>query len=182
MESFVAPNFWSELSSAVAGLKEVLESPDSAVFMDDSNSSPSDKQPSLPEHESSSDPHGYPVLFPSLAVEAQNVDREMQPFLMETYKQRVDTIFKVLHWPTASKLLQSSSMDQCGISPGARALQNAVFFTATCSLFDHEIANRQDLLDNYRRATEAALTAADLLTTSSLETLQAFVIYLVRIT
>lgn len=102
------------------------------------------------------------------------LDGSMKERLLVTYEQRIDPIFKVLHWPSTCTKLRSLGLDN-----EVRALAAAVYFTATCSLFDHEIENRTELIEQLRHLAEESLAAANVLTTRSLCVLQAFLIYLV---
>ena len=98
--------------------------------------------------------------------------------LLTVYKQRVDPIFKPLHWPSALRISSSQECKQC---PDAKALGCAIYFTAACSLFDHELDDRVMVVEQSQRAAEQAFEQAGLLTTMSVIVLQAFVIYLVSV-
>lgn len=182
VESFVAPSFWAELTDAIAGLRGVLEEDytgptdvEDPVLMTLTDSSPS----SNPSKNSPADPHAFIFDSGSSLTEIQhNFSLGTSHYLLRVYQERVDTIFKVVHLPTSLKLIQDNSL-RAKPSVEVKALEYAMMFTASCSVFDHELDQRQALREQYQQATEEAFTSAGLLTTMSLTLLQAFVIYLV---
>lgn len=101
---------------------------------------------------------------------------ETRDWLMAVYKERVDVIFKPLHWPTV--LLQIRSL-KGQRSLEIEALESAILFTAACSLFKHEVRGTDVSVECLLQRVEAALVEVGLLTTTSILVLQAFVIYLV---
>ena len=106
--------------------------------------------------------------------------------LLDIFVHRVDPVFKVTHAPSLRLLLlengpkQSARLDD----PAIQALKFAVYFTAVCSLSENECVEtfqeeKVNLVNRFRTATEVFLSQADLLATSDIGVLQAFVIYLV---
>jgi hypothetical protein len=103
------------------------------------------------------------------------------------YRQRVDCLYKILHWPT---VLAHITRSQVEVKDGYKqtpiaALELSIFFTSLCSITNEEAKNlglgdRIALIEQYRGATEKALSEAGLLQLPNLTVLQAFVIYLVR--
>lgn len=105
---------------------------------------------------------------------------EMATRLLAVYRERVDPIYKILHWPDVHSFLNTHySAPSLELSPDHRALESAMHFTALCTLVDGEVDGRAILVEQYRVAAEWSLVQAGLLSTRSLVTLQAFVIYLV---
>ena len=106
--------------------------------------------------------------------------------LLDIYIYRVDSVLKVVHAPSLRSLLLSKEQDlaeplRCS-SRGA--LKFAICFTATCTLNELESRNifmedKGKTMNRFRLATEVMLSRANLLTTSDITVLQAFVIYLV---
>lgn len=188
MESFVAGDFWADLSSAVAGLKEVLEHPDAVEdSVGDVEEDLADSVDTTLQHQhlfnGSSGSHRLLFGQGGSSKAACNLSPSLKDWLLNVYKERVDCLFKPLHWHSTLFAIQhqSSRLQDEKSSIDAKALENAIYFTSTCSLFDHELDGRQTLVEQLRRATEDALVESDLLTTTSLVVLQAFVVYLVSI-
>lgn len=104
------------------------------------------------------------------------------------YILNVDPINRILHKPTLKSFI-SGAKDNLDSMPGGskmQALMFAMYFAAVTSLTPDECMiqlgePRQQLLTKYRYGTEQALVQAQLLTSSEMVTLQALVIYLVRI-
>lgn len=103
---------------------------------------------------------------------------ELNEWLLTVYKDRVDPIFKPLHWPTAISQIRSQIESP---SNEIAALECAIHFTATCALFESERDQRGISVESLLQDTESALVRAGLLTTTSTILLQAFVIYLVGV-
>jgi hypothetical protein len=78
----------------------------------------------------------------------------------------------------------------CGIVRPQTSVQTIVFaamFAGVVSMDDADIlrdfgVSKSSLIENFRLGTETALGRANFLRTTKIETLQAFVMYLVRIT
>lgn len=75
-----------------------------------------------------------------------------------------------------------------GIEPigSLQALVFAALFSAVVSMPEDQILNafavsKKDLVDNFQQGAETALGSANLLRTTRLETMQAFIMYMVRI-
>ncbi len=106
--------------------------------------------------------------------------------LLDTYVYRVDSILKVSHVRSLRTLLLSGEPGfveplDC---PSREALKFAVCFTAVCTLTEVEsrklfMEEKDKIINRFRLATEVMLSRANLLTTSDITVLQAFVIYLV---
>lgn len=175
-QTFIAPAFWSELADAVAGVKDALEGPDEAEYDTDRNMSTSQI------NDGTLDSHALwfgPIQSLPGMKDSVILSTETKAFLLDVYRERVDAIFKVLHWPTTYAMLKSSELNTSGDDTDLTALETAIYFTAMCSLLDHEFYERQNMVVHLRRATERALAEARLLTTTSFIVLQAFVVYLV---
>ena len=102
--------------------------------------------------------------------------------LFDIYRERVDSIFKIGHWPSIRQLLLQEEAEANGES--LKALENAIYFMTICSLFDSECMqyfqlDKESCIQMARQDTELCLTAADLLSSTDISILQAFVIYLV---
>ncbi|KAK5718703.1 hypothetical protein LTR15_008437 [Elasticomyces elasticus] len=105
--------------------------------------------------------------------------------LWQAYLTNVDPVMKVVHAGT----LQVTVLGQIAkgdIPTSMQALTWAIYFVSVVSLDEDECAaklqsNRSELVARYRQATEDALSAARFVTTTSIEVLQALVIYLATI-
>lgn len=106
--------------------------------------------------------------------------------LLETYIYRVDSVLKVGHVPSLRNFLLSEEQDHLEHfnHTAQEALKFAICFTAVCTLTEVESRNifmekKDQTIDRFRLATEVMLSRANLLTSSDITILQAFVIYLV---
>ena len=169
----------------VAGIRETLEE-----FSDDQSDGPN--QTLLPSESNYSFSQNFDtILFGSSSCTVDSVNLEYPPrkvliALLDTYIYRVDSVLKVIHAPSLRGLLLSKEQDlaeplQC---PSLGALMFAICFTATCTLTELESRNifmeeKGKTMNRFRLATEVMLSRANLLTTSDITVLQAFVVYLV---
>jgi hypothetical protein len=109
--------------------------------------------------------------------------------LIAHYWEAVHVIARTLHRPSFERSLDKFWADvDAGSQP--RSSFQAVFFAALLSsiVSKHEEdvvaefgVDKYSLVDNFKRATEAALARANFLRTTKLETLQAFVMYIVSL-
>lgn len=102
--------------------------------------------------------------------------------LFDIYRERVDSIFKIGHLPSIRQLLVQEEAEANGES--LKALENAIYFMTICSLFDSECMqyfqlDKESCIQMARQDTELCLIAAELLSSTDISVLQAFVIYLV---
>jgi hypothetical protein len=178
LDHFVAPDFWKSLSEEVSGLRETLE------IGNEDEDSPIPEPTPEPDDEASK---AGEILFrtshrirtasfhmPSLTAQA---------ILLEIYRYRVESVYKVFHWPTVLQIFeQSSRTTQPPVA--VRALQLSIIFLAFCTITDAEaialdLGDRKEMLQLYRSAAEDTLSRSQLLLSPDLITLQAFVVYLV---
>lgn len=106
--------------------------------------------------------------------------------LCDIYLDQVDRIIKVLHRPSLKRhILDGNSYPVSKSSREAEhALDSAVFYAAVASMTDRQCYNlfqcsRNEVLPEYQSACEMALERADLMRTTDMTVLQAFVLYLV---
>jgi hypothetical protein len=106
--------------------------------------------------------------------------------LCDIYLNQVDRIIKVLHRPSLKRhLLEGTPYPAVKSSREAEnALDTAVFYAAVASMTDRQCYNlfqcsRNEVLPEYQSACEMALERADLMRTTDMMVLQAFVLYLV---
>jgi hypothetical protein len=178
--NFVAPEFWTALSEEVRGLRETLE--------DSDDEDPSDGL--MTEHAVPDASSTFAILFQQVEVDKQEKDPRLPPHvhtkLLETFHSRVDSVYKILHWPSVLSRVQSSSGSHYSGVPvaGARLLETSIYFMAICTITDEEartigLGARLEILQTYRSTVEALLAKSHLLTDPDLIELQAFVLYLV---
>lgn len=109
--------------------------------------------------------------------------------LCQVYLQNVDPIIKILHRPSLSKWMLDGASTYLGSSEddnSVRALASAVCYVAAntmteaqCQAAFHQ--NKSNVTTVHRRMCESAFEKAGLLTMRDTTVLQAFILYLVRI-
>ena len=123
----------------------------------------------------------------SLACMSTPLTSEHSDLLQNMYHERVDCLYKILHWPTFLADLKSLRSDDAGSiqSRSIRALESAVCFLGLVSITKDEatvfgLGGKSLLLNQLQATTERLLAEAALYRQPNLTTLQAFVTYLVR--
>ena len=182
ISDYVAPDFWSALSEEVHGLRETLESSEDEQEEEIPASDPKVEQASKSYGAGS-------ILF----LNAHSSLRRAPPIhsakvrtqLLGLYQYRVDSVYKILHWPTVLATLQSGTVTEASLPLSVQTLEYSIYFMATCSVNDAEAAkmglgHRSETLQFYRSSVEEMLARSSLLQTPDTTILQAFVIYLVR--
>jgi hypothetical protein len=171
---------------SVAGLRSVLEDTDSLEHTTDVQSpwllsqQPKSLNPAI------NGKSGEPIfcgpnkmLFGSSGEgDSIGTPPAMDYSLLDVYHKRVHALFPVFHWPSTLALLETANDPQ---NTNLKALRSAIYYTGVCSLMDFELEGRRSILNQYRQRAEQAFINAELLTTTSLIVLQAFVIYLVSL-
>jgi hypothetical protein len=107
--------------------------------------------------------------------------------LIEHYWEAVHVIAKTVHRPSFERHLQRFWDNlHAGIEPrfSFQAVLFAALLTSIVSMSEDKVVDKfgvdkRSLVDNFRQGTEAALAKANFLRTTKLETMQAFVMYLV---
>lgn len=107
--------------------------------------------------------------------------------LIKQYFQAVHPIAQVVHRPTFEKEYDTFWDEvSLGIEPpcSVQAVVFAAMFTGVVSMEEATIirdfgVSKSTLIDNFRLGTETALGRANFLRTTKIETLQAFIMYLV---
>jgi hypothetical protein len=107
--------------------------------------------------------------------------------LIEHYWEAVHVIAKIVHRPSFERHLQRFWDDlHAGVEPrfSFQAVLFAALLTSIVSMSENKAlaelgVDKRRLVDNFRQGTEAALAKANFLRTTKLETMQAFVMYLV---
>ena len=108
--------------------------------------------------------------------------------LLEQYWIAVHPLCRVVHRPSFQRRYDLFWNEiRMGIEPvgSLQAIVFAALFSAVVSMPEDQILNsfavsKKDLVDNFQQGAETALGAANLLRTTRLETMQAFVVYMVK--
>ncbi|KAF2011750.1 hypothetical protein BU24DRAFT_288514 [Aaosphaeria arxii CBS 175.79] len=109
--------------------------------------------------------------------------------LMDHYWRAVHIVARTVHRPSFERQYERFWNDiSVGIEPRSsfQAVVFAALLSSTISMTENKILEefgvaRDSLVDNFREGTEAALSRANFLHTTRLETLQAFVMYLISL-
>jgi hypothetical protein len=123
------------------------------------------------------------------SVEAHLLPRDQVDKLVANYWEAVHPIARTVHRPSFERQYQNFWINvNAGIPPRAsyRAVLFAALLSSTVAMSEETVRaqfglEKGDLVANFRAGTEAALTKANFLRTTNLETLQAFVMYLVSL-
>lgn len=108
-------------------------------------------------------------------------------FLWTVFVANVDPLVRLLHKPTMHREVVNMVLTHAtGIEPPVEALLFAIYFASVTSLSPDECrsslgGDKDTLLSRYRFAVQQALARANFLVSRSAITLQALIIYLVRI-
>jgi hypothetical protein len=107
--------------------------------------------------------------------------------MLDVYVDRVDPLMKLLHIPTFWRMQTNALQNPRGISKSLEAVIFAFYLATITSLEDNEcyclLGEQKPIISaRYKLAAHQALINAGFLKTSSLMTLQAYVIFLVSST
>ena len=173
MSRYVENNLWTELSDQLREPKELL-------------------RPSTEDKE----PRAAALPNPSDLVLGRAVAREdlhdLRPQSMDVFRlwqvflDNVNPLTKLLHVPTVQRVILDASPPRTPLPSWAEALTFAIYASAVTSMSQCECQelfgqSRRSLLARYLSGLQQALTDADFLTSADLRVLQAFVLYLVRL-
>lgn len=188
---YVSGEFWAGLSREVEGIKAILEQPS-----DDEDDDEGENDGTSPEsqYQGSHSSLNYSISPPLVLgnVSAGAALSHPPPARMRTlcdvYFRSVDPLMKILHRPTIEKTFNLYIMNPADnpLSRTTEALFFALYFAAVTSLQPNSCLSqlgedRRLLSVQYKQAVEHALARADYLNSTSLETLQAFMIYSVSL-
>jgi len=158
----------------VAGLRETLASPDGHASSPGATKLSLGFVPASSRADSLQIPNGNAL---------PDLDDDTRRFLLSTYRARVDSVYKIWHWPAVIATISARSHNGAQ-STSAQALESALYFMGTCSLTEDEcndafVHSKDQLLIQYRTSTETLLTGSELITRPNLVSFQALLIYLV---
>lgn len=193
---YVSGEFWANLSREVEGIKAALEQPSDS---EDEHDEEEDMFMSPESAGQSTDYQNSPAALTYTAAIFGNKGavegfplRHPPPGRMKTFRslyfRNVDPLLKILHRPTIDKTFDIFIVnpEDHPLSKPFEALFFAMYFAAVTSLSPENCRSllgeeRAILSARYRHFVEIALAKADYLSSSSLETLQALMLYDVRI-
>jgi len=106
--------------------------------------------------------------------------------LWQTFLDNVNPLVKLFHAPSVQQLILEAAENLVVASKPVEALMFAIYTCAITSLSNEECENmvgesKSTLLARYQSTAQQSLIAAEFLRTSDLVVLQAFVLYLVRL-
>ncbi|KAI3399972.1 hypothetical protein diail_5128 [Diaporthe ilicicola] len=176
---YVSGEFWAGLCREVEGIKATLEQP-SDDEDDDGPSPDSQYQASLDYSMSPATALGKP----SVVGRSSHPPPSRMKELFDIYFSNVDPLMKILHKPTVGKTLELFLLSPTDhpLSLATEALFFAMYFAAVTSVQPDSCMqqlgeDRRLLSMQYKQAVERALARADYLNNTSLESLQAFMIF-----
>ncbi|KAH7076109.1 hypothetical protein FB567DRAFT_632393 [Paraphoma chrysanthemicola] len=178
---FIAPEFWEALSSEIYGLRETLadahDVSDDAVLRE---ATTLDKPLSTTS-----------LLFP-LATHGTRTPISLSPKLrnelLALYQERVDTVYKILHWPTVLSVINAKHERPMAASSmhSMEILESSIYFMSICSInadeaLDIGLGSRVQALQVQRSHLESLFAGSCLMHDPDVTILQAFVIYLIGV-
>lgn len=187
--NLIASDFWTALSEEVSGLREIIESPTDDIEEED-------HEIETKMCDASTVVGTATLLFPQVDLELIFNDDKQDPLfnlhaqniLLHLYRIRVDSVYKLLHWPSVVSMFQEKR-SQCTTTITSQrlsvdALENSIYFMSICSVSVTEakemgMGDRNTLLKIYRARLETLFARSDLLNSADITLLQAFVIYLI---
>ncbi|KAI1098425.1 hypothetical protein F4804DRAFT_338223 [Jackrogersella minutella] len=179
-EKQVGQQFWAHITEEIDGLQGVV-------------SNPSDDEESVKSNSNSAPSTGMRIM--GICSPHDNArrssydclrDSKVTSQLCQIYLCQVDPIIKVLHRPSVSKFMLNGQ-PYLGYELGhvsTTCLCAAIYYSAVASMTEEQCqaifsTPKSTVIVDYRIACEAALEKSNLLTTSDITILQAFILYLV---
>jgi hypothetical protein len=185
--NFMASDFWAALSEEVNGLREIIEASEDDIGEQDNATG----SHSIDTNATCGSPA---LLFRQANTRIRTNDNEgislftvhTQNTLLRLYRQRVDSVYKILHWPSVLSMLEARRCNS-GTPPrlSENVLENSIYFMAICSITATEaekigLGDRDSVLQLCQEQLETLFAQSNLLNSPDIILLQAFVIYLVR--
>jgi hypothetical protein len=132
---------------------------------------------------------GENLIFgrPSINTLQSSHPQPVQIFMLwQTYLDNINPLLKIFHAPTVQQLLLEAAGHLQDISMSTEVLMFAVYLSSINSLRTEQCErimseSRTVLLSRFSNATQQALINAEVLKTSNLTVLQAFVLFLVSV-
>ncbi|KAI2467063.1 fungal-specific transcription factor domain-containing protein [Annulohypoxylon bovei var. microspora] len=182
---YVSSAFWSKINDEINQLRTDTEQ----LSDEDSDGSDDGSSPGiLNPYPDQVDHHGFVLGYSSSNVDLRKLHPlpSQIPFIWQVYQENVDPLVKILHVPSMSKIIRELRSNMNDISPGMEALMFAIYYASITSMEEDEVkvnfgADKGQLINKYRFATEQALAKANFLVTSELVVVQAFTLFLVLV-
>lgn len=183
---YVASPFWASLTEEVKGLRDALEDDHDGETpepnpQDQINPSPNAMSPL--EYDLIVCPPGRIFTMPGAMMDPPPA---LSHKLLEVFVENVEPLHKLYHKPSLLRLMHNGApyLDKPADSPANMAVKRAVWFSAVNSLSAQECMavtgqSREEALSHYKRLMGISLAQADLVNTTELALIQAFLTYLV---
>lgn len=183
----IAPEFWAALSEEVSGLRELLEScEDEFEEENHSNTSQPCETSSTPRTAAFMLGQPSPITSLSNSTQVPIFTINTQQNLLQLFRFRVDSVYKILHWPSVLSMIEGKNETTASILPilPIEALRSSIYFMAVCSMSAGEademgLSDRHSVLQLCQARVEEIFARSKLLHSPDIILLQAFVIYLV---
>ncbi|KAK6444783.1 hypothetical protein FP744_10001031 [Trichoderma asperellum] len=182
---YVSSGFWSKLNDELDAIREETQK----LTDEDADDSDFEESPPIDSPAtavSSSYNHQSFILgHRSLDVNLKNYHPlpSHATFLWSVYQETVDPLLKIIHVPTMEAILRDARRSPEKLAPGHETLVFAVYYAAIVALEDGEVqtnfgATKEEMLAQYRYATEQSLAKANFLNTSEFTVVQALTLFL----
>ncbi|KAH7482695.1 hypothetical protein FOMA001_g6593 [Fusarium oxysporum f. sp. matthiolae] len=180
---YVNSGFFVKLNDELAEIRNEMEimNEEEAEFEEDTTPEQSPPQNLGIEH----DHHSFLFGYSSADVDLTGLHPlpAQGSFLWQIYLENIEPLVKVLHIPTMSRLMTQVRRGEHDLRPGDEALVFAIYYSAVTSMETQEVeanlgASQSHFISQFRFALEQALAKSNLLNTTNMAMLQAFVIYL----
>ena len=167
-------------------LMELLQLKDTQELLDEESSDEEGR--SAPRIDQLADPTQADLTFGTSVAASSLQTLHPHPShiiaLWTAFAENVNPLTRIIHVPSAQRLVLEVSQNIDSLSKGATALFFAIYFAAVTSLTDDDCVEqfgepKSALQARYKYTTQKALLNANYLRSSDLMVLQAFVIYLV---
>ncbi|KAI7182580.1 hypothetical protein KC363_g8700 [Hortaea werneckii] len=184
---YIGSTFWSSLTTEVQALRDALEE-------DPGDDEPEPTSPTTSSNGLNAAPPANEydfIICPPTSIYVmpgalEEPSPQMQAILYGTFIENVAPMFKVFHIPTLRRFVERG-MPYLGQDPSSlpnRAVKASLWFSAVNTISDNECQvrfhqPRATLMQQYRRIVDVLLAQADVMNTSDLAVLQAFVTTLI---
>ncbi|KAF5025772.1 hypothetical protein F66182_2105 [Fusarium sp. NRRL 66182] len=180
---YVNSGFFSKLNDELDEIRTEMEAMNDQ--QDDSEDDTTPEQSPLQNPGLESDHHSFLFGYSSANVDLTGLHPlpAQASFLWQVYLENIEPLIKVLHIPTMSRLMTKARRGEHELRAGDEAVVFAIYYSAVTSMEEQEVqanlgASQAHFISQFRFALEQALAKANLLNTSDMASLQAFVIYL----
>ncbi|KEY72433.1 hypothetical protein S7711_01098 [Stachybotrys chartarum IBT 7711] len=183
--------FWTRINQELRGLE--VETRDLAQAESSSEDEAGFLEPAGQMHDVERTPaerhgilfgHGLGAADPGSNAHLHPLPSQV-PYLLDIFQENVGKVHAVLHMPTIAKMVKTAHAQNgpADLSPPDEAILFAIYYAAIASMEDDDVlrsfgSSRAELSLKYRIGLERTLAAADLLNSSDLRLLQAFLVYL----